>query len=447
MNLSVEYWYPFPSSDNVTNLVFHMDAPLIGGGPGASPGGFNIWLVNPILMGGAPAAPAFIPVVLGSAVVTPGPSSLTAKYNNGRPYTPSGTTNFQYRFPLIHPVFGSTLPKTGGALTFSALQVVTPLYLTTGGANADMIPAGLQLAGANALADGAPAQGSSKGVSDPRLNHDSGQWQLEPGLGTIGNYNNNLNAALWALEGSNMYCRSGPMRTPAELGFIPTGNEWGTIDLCTEDASDVLSVLVADTNLWNEATGGAAAAWASDDVFYTNGTINPNTRSSNVLISAFVDLPTHEVPNVDTALIPAKPLDDTKMDVLRDLTDSIRQLTASGQLLTSFQAGNDWVRAPAMQQGGILQTAHQLNNNQRESLVRNTWGLFSPDDSLFTVVVIAQSINEAPPQVHATGIWDPNHDIVTGERRAVALVWRDPFKTGSNLHHEMFVRMFRYLND
>jgi hypothetical protein len=108
-----------------------------------------------------------------------------------------------------------------------------------------------------------------------------------------------------------------------------------------------------------------------------------------------------------------------------------------------FQAGTDWVRIPCMRQGGALASLG-LNNNQRESLIRNTWGLFSPMNSLFTVVVIAQTIKEGPGNV---GIWNANDDMVTGERRAVALVWRDPFKTGRNLHHEMYVRMFRHLND
>ena len=108
-----------------------------------------------------------------------------------------------------------------------------------------------------------------------------------------------------------------------------------------------------------------------------------------------------------------------------------------------FQAGSDWARVPAMKKGGKLWNAYNLNNNQRESLVRNTWGLFSPANSLFTVVVIAQPVKEGPGQI---GVWGDD-DSVTGERRAVALVWRDPFKRGSNLHHEMFIRMFRYLND
>ena len=71
-------------------------------------------------------------------------------------------------------------------------------------------------------------------------------------------------------------------------------------------------------------------------------------------------------------------------------------------------------------------------------------GLFSPDNSLFTVVVVAQTIKEGPNNV---GTWNAADDVITGERRAVALVWRDPYKNGVNPHHEMLVRMFRYLND
>ena len=114
----------------------------------------------------------------------------------------------------------------------------------------------------------------------------------------------------------------------------------------------------------------------------------------------------------------------------------------AGTLATAFQAGTDWARIPAMQQGGLLSA--DFNNNQREGLIRNTWGLFNPDNSLFTVILIAQTIKEGPTGV---GIWNADQDIITGERRAVALAWRDPFKTGQSLHHEMFVRMFRHLND
>jgi len=195
----------------------------------------------------------------------------------------------------------------------------------------------------------------------------------------------------------------------------------------------MLAFLVADPNLYY--------GWrANSNAFYTNGTINPNTRSSNVLMSAFVDLSTHEVPNVDVEVIPANPVDE---DTAALIAKQILEMTESGTMDTAFQAGTDWAGIPAMQKNGALARAHGLNNNQRESLIRNTWGLFSPGNSMFTVLVIAQTIKEGPHQV---GIWGDD-DLVTGERRLVALVWRDPFKTGKNLHHEMFVKMIRYLND
>lgn len=234
-------------------------------------------------------------------------------------------------------------------------------------------------------------------------------------------------------EGGSMYCRNGPMETPAELGFISVGENWQTIDICRHDALDMLAFLVADTNLYY--------GWqANKSAFYTNGTINPNTRSSNVLMSAFVDLSTHEVPNLKTSLIPADPVDE---DMAELIAKQILETTKSGKIDEAFQVGTDWAKIPAMQKNGALAKGYGLNNNQRESLIRNTWGLFNPENSMFTVLVIAQTIKEGPHQV---GIWGDD-DLVTGERRLVALVWRDPFKTGKNLHHEMFVKMIRYLND
>ena len=223
------------------------------------------------------------------------------------------------------------------------------------------------------------------------------------------------------------------METPAELGFISVGKEWETIDLCTSEGVELMSYLVADTNLYH--------GWkANTHAFYTNGTINPNTRSSNVLMSAFLDLTTHEVPNVKTEVISANPVEENLAALI---ANQMMDATKLGRFDTAFQAGTDWAKIPAMEKNGEIARGYNLNNNQREALIRDTWGLFSPGNSMFTVLVIAQTIKEGPNQV---GIWGDD-DLVTGERRLVALVWRDPFKTGKNLHHEMFVRMVRYLND
>ena len=70
-----------------------------------------------------------------------------------------------------------------------------------------------------------------------------------------------------------------------------------------------------------------------------------------------------------------------------------------------------------MQQGGAL-AATPLNNNQRESLFA-TLGLFSPQQPVHRGGR-AQTIKEGPN----VGTWNAADDVITGERRAVALVWR-----------------------
>jgi hypothetical protein len=438
VRLTPEFWYPFPSTDNKSPDTFQVQPPSVGGGP--APSGVNqIWFQMMMM----PPQP----VQFGS-ITAPGALSVEAKYNNGKPYLAEGTTNFVYSIP-IEPMGGGAPPPnpayplpSGKQLLINVVRIGQEIYLTGPGGNADMIPKDLILSPSpvTLVPNAAAPAARVLEVTDPRLNHLTGQWVLQgsPTLGAMNTWDGTTKAKFEA-EGTNMYCRNGPMQTPAELGFIPNGKEWETIDLCTADAADVLANLVADTNLF--------ATWATKGVFYTNGTINPNTRSSNVLATAFYDLASHEAPNVPTPPLPggvaAKPITADQAGVL---AQSILAETAAGTISASFQAGSDWVRVPAMRQGGALSKLG-LNNNQREALLRNTWGLFSPDNSLFTVVVVAQAIKEAPASVDPVGIWNANTDMITGERRGVALVWRDPFKNGSNLHHEMFVRMFRYLND
>lgn len=436
VNLTFEFWYPFPSTDNEMTDQFKMPFPKIGGSVQPT-GPKEFWFrILPTLVGTNMAT-----MELGVAPnPTPTELDVPADYNNGLPYI---VTNFLYTIPIQlaagSPLLG--LPS-GMRIRFQSINVGLPIYLQepgTGTSNVDMIPAGASFVGVP-LANGEIGAFASA-ATDPRLNHLTGQWVTETATPGAMNTWNATAQAKYQAEGTNLYCRNKPMETPAELGYISTGKEWETIDLCTEDAADLLSGLVADTNLFYTATGGAAKPWTATSVFYTNGTINPNTQSTNVLAAVFTGLSTHEVPNVETATISPVPVTD---ETAYHLAASITNETATGLIVDSFQAGSDWMRADAMKQGGSLATSYNLNNNQRESLIRNTWGVFSPDNSLFTAVVISQTIKEGPS---AVGIWNAADDIVTGERRAVALVWRDPYKTGNNLHHEMFVRMFRYLND
>ena len=441
VSLTPEFWYPFPSANNVIPGTFRVEdgagtAPTVGGGVLAPATPPNVWLqLLPI-----PNPTGGLLRLKLNPGALPAPLHVAAKYNAGQPYLATGTTNLVYNLDVVPEVGTDPLPANMN-LRIQGATFRKDIFLTTslGGPKADSLPTGLNFPGANLNAATTPAFSAGKAASDPRLNHDyNGQWVAEsPTLGQMNTWNAAAKAKFQA-EGTNLYCRNGPMDTPAELGFISTGKaEWETIDLCTPEGADMLAGLVSDTNLFYTGTKGAPA-W-NTNVFYTNGTININTRSTNVLASAFVDLASHEVPNVDSGLIAAQPLTEA---LAGTIAKAITNVTAAGTFGTAFQAGTDWARIPAMQQGGLLSA--DLNNNQREALIRNTWGLFNPDNSLFTVILIAQTIKEGPDGV---GLWNANEDIITGERRAVALVWRDPFKTGSNLHHEMIVRMFRHLND
>ncbi len=437
LRLTFEFWYPFPSDDNGAGAAaYQLTGPTVAGG--YSPVNAQVFFrFNRITSGTNTYEPGFN---LADATPTPGALVIPVQFNNGRPYTTaSAPSNFHYTIQLRDMATGTpNLPPGISNIRILGARVMTPMHLTTGGQNADRLPSGLTFTPRPAvLAASGDRQSFAMAVTDPRLNHETGQWVDENnGNGTLGQMNtwDPATVAKYKAEGTNLYCRNGPMHSPGELGYISAGTEWETIDICTPAAVDVLANLTTDTNLY--------ATWQANGVYYTNGTINPNTRSSNVLAAAFVDLTTHEAPGVDSTVIAPKPLDSANAQVI---AKEIMAVTSTGTYSTAFQAGCEWARIPAMQKNGALSAF--LNNNQRESLVRNTWGLFSPANSLFTVVVVAQPIKEAPNTADPVGVWNPSADMITGERRAVALVWRDPFRAGSNLHHEMFVRMFRYLND
>jgi len=454
LNLALEFWYPFPSRDNDSAGSFTVAAPAVGCGT-APDGPGDIWVELFLQAGGATIS------ILPSRSTPPTPAVLSvdgAWQPEGKPHKPT-PEKFEIVVPLRIPPSMTNIVATMPNITLTVVAgtLQEPLYLIGPGGNADMLPGGppnpFSFAGAQGLAAGSASPTNSYAVTDPRMNHLQGAWVMEtpPSLGSMNNWYTSpvklqtagMSDTAVQNEGLCMYCRNGPMESPAELGFISNGKEWGTIDLCTPQGADLMAKLVT-TNRYSE--------WQTKRVIYTNGTINPNTRSEHVLLSAFYDLPANEVPNQPSerfisATYGAATISE---EIARDLAERIlaetdvARVSVYERLGKIFQFGSDWARIQPMQQNKEF-AQKGLNNNQRESLIRNTWGLFSPEDSLFTVVAVAQAIKEGPGGV---GVWDPNDDQITGERRAVALVWRDPFKIGTTtLHHEMFIRMFRYLND
>jgi len=427
VTLEFETWYPFPSDDNSPAGNFRIVSPTMGGGYAVT-GTEDIWMRCRLRNGKQV-----------DLIGTPNVGELTfaADFNNGNPKS-AGVISYALE---VKPIVGATntIFTPADILQIQSVKVPNPIQMELGaGRPVDQMQ--IQVAKGMNLAVGVPENFSYE-VNDPRLNHDRNQWS-ESTAPTMGAINGEATAAGYGDpggEGVYLYCRNGPMETPGEIGFISTGHPWKTIDLCTSDGAVMLSKLVSSSNIVSALQTNIV------HTFYTNGTINPNTSSTNVLLAAFADLLMREVPDVRD--MPGPEDGPLPQDRALDLASSIITETQSKRIEAAnrgaFMAGSDWVRVPAMKKGGAL-SGNGLNKNQRESLIRNTWGLFSPNNSMFTVLVIGQAIKEGPHQV---GIWNADDDMITGERRGVALVWRDPTPSGAAGQHEMFVRMFKFLDE
>lgn len=422
VEVQFEFWYPFPG--NKAGQSFQLKAPTLS--MGSSPASAQIIMPVALVLNGGRV---MLEGTTSVAEPSGGTLDVEAKYNAGKPYI---TQAFKYK--VTFKTTEAMATEEPGVLWWRGWQTQGDIDLTYGGAPADRMPKGLGRSLSVMIPAGSddPGEGVySKEVCDPRLNHLASEWQdaREAG-GTPGAVNGCTEAnGDYKLEGAAMYCRNGEMETPADFGFFPTGKSWRTIDLLNENGAEFLALSTMDKNVRD--------ALAKDGVFYTNAQLNVNTRCSNALASAFCDISMMEVPGWDAK--DHEGIDDMEEEKAREVAKQILDATAK----KPYQSGMDWAaNAGLMGDNGYL-AAQGYNRNQRESLLRNMYGLFSVADSLFTVVVVAQTVKEGPDKV---GTWD-SEDQVTGERRGVALVWRDPFKTGKNLHHEMMVKMFRYLND
>jgi len=265
------------------------------------------------------------------------------------------------------------------------------------------------------------AGGNSWQVLDPRMNYESSLWSKQsPTFGSLNvGVNNFCVSANGDFEGTNMYVRNSTnLETVAELGFLPTGAPWTTIDLFSDEGRKLLRMF---------RVGGFPNVRE-----YTNGWINPNTHCTNVIYAAFRNVPVDAYPGESP---PTGGLlsDDS---LLRSLAKEIVAAAESG----SFNSRADWVTVPSLAPGGLFSSSYV--NNQKDAIIRNSYRLFNVNQNLYTVVVVAQSIKDEG----AIGTWNDADDVVLGEKRAVAVVWRDPF-VNSNGRHETFVRLFRYLTE
>lgn len=422
VELQIAVWFPFPAAENKRTETFTIN-PVIGGGstPSAPPG---VDLRILMIMEDTNTPPNRVNITEWQAA--PQTASPPMPFN-ATPGLPKIMT-FNYSVPVN---------VAGGIDSTWKLRIAATqgegLEIQTGGQAVDRTPANvvnLLSAAGMYLTWATPSGPFYWEVSDPRLNHlEEGAWQQGEGpmtginpLSVTMGYGTNG-------DSTNFYCRNAPMKSPVELGYFSTGTPWKSLEFCSKEGADALSRMVS-RKIIDEVE--------DVEVAYTNGTINPNTSSSNVLRAAFAKLKIKDN---------GGELDDAELDdlvrVIHLITSSKKVTDTSG--LTAFRGacmrGIDWIWANEFQPTGYF--GKKWSKNERHRLIERTWGLFNPNNSMFTVLAIGQAIKEGAEK---PGVWSED-DLVTGERRAVAMVWRDPTPPGLNKPHEMFVRVFKFLDE
>jgi hypothetical protein len=294
-------------------------------------------------------------------------------------------------------------------------------------------------------------------VPDPRMNHLTDLWVV--GDGSMGKRNDTAKQAVQRNVGVSdpqsgdfaMFCRNGPMETPGDLGFIPTSgasgkiaDTWKTLDLYSLDAAWLMRQLASREELYYvriDPISGRRLSFPDSLPICTNGTINPNTPLTNVLQAAFCDLIAEGIPGWNNTMQNKKLLTASEA---REIASRIIGYRSKGKYDTKeslgqeydFASGSDWVTAFADSTWHKeLEDLFDRPKNVREGLIRQTWGLFRPEDNLFVMVVIGQGIREGP--TGTLGAFNEADDEIVGEKREVLLVWRDPFPVDGNREFDM----------
>ncbi|MBP7830131.1 MAG: hypothetical protein KA248_09465 [Kiritimatiellae bacterium] len=284
-------------------------------------------------------------------------------------------------------------------------------------------------------------------VNDPRINHVEDGWDTpsEPTIGAMNKVESFNESVGGDVEGLPLYCRNNSIGSVAELGYIPTGidpstpdsaKRWNSIDLFSERGRQLLARYRCGPFGDDPSKGRFPQTWTN-----STSSINPNTTYTNVLIAAFRDTP--------MLAYPGGPTNRTvENDMARVIVQGMWEINTNRNIATSnrFDSAAGWVTSRAFSVKGPLSDqdgVFRLTNNEKESLIANSYRIFNPNQNLFTIIVVAQTLTDRD----TIGQWDGDDtDIITSERRAVALLWRDPFP-GPNERHEAYIRIFRYLDD
>lgn len=255
---------------------------------------------------------------------------------------------------------------------------------------------------------------------DPRINY---QWagnsymlwvEYEPGEASTPNEMNPISEEDWGelyTDGTEpteeqirnaFYVRNAPMENAAELGFLPTGEPWRTIQLYASSDRDLAPVL--------------DYFYAGEDVLThtaRKGLININSTSPNVLTTAFLNLGAKESPETD------------EIERVEAISDA---KAIANQLIANRDSNPNFSQQSISRIGYAFDFENRLSkidwtawsDAKKESLIANSYRLFGWRDNLFTVIVVAQTGSDG----NGDGVLDI--DSLGPIHRALALVWMDP---------------------
>ncbi|MFH0908536.1 MAG: hypothetical protein V1929_07225 [bacterium] len=410
ISIKIETWFPFRGNERSGDRYTFPNPVITAYDSGAG-----------VAFGRNPAFANAFPA--GGALPSSGPTPTNIPATEG--YV---VTEFRYEAIFSDAVITTNTPIGYGVLVYSldlndsGGRPIDRAHVAEIGGGCILTPLNITVPARGGHADSSKVAAS---VNDPRMNFSSASWSLQ--AETPSGQNNNMTTiGPNGREGTDMFVRNGTIETPAELGYLSLGSNWYTFTLFSQPGRELLTKF--------RATGFPGKT-------YTNGFVNPNSLSKDVLTAAFQGAPIEHYPG--------EPLTNTYGTLSTTQADLIAQtmlFTSTNVALSgsdTFDSAAAWVIAPAFTYAnGVLST---LDNNQKESVIRNSYRLFNANQNLFTLIVLAQTTKDAD----RNGKYDPppgGADEISGEKRAVALVWRDPFPN-SDGRHETFIRLFRYLDE
>ncbi|MFH0952977.1 MAG: hypothetical protein V1873_01465 [Verrucomicrobiota bacterium] len=390
LDIMVELWYPFVGYSNP-----------------------NDYTVELIVLSSGPT-PQFCPM-------RPPPAAKAVVL---KPWPGGGG---RYRIVPMPPVIATySTPSASPSVPSLPTQVGFDLKVREGNNNPNGVivdairPQSTVIQWNSALVAAVPAVGSTnntpvyrKEADDPRINWDwVTQWRDRSAASdSLGQQNSALTYSSSAE--TNMYVRNyADLRVVGELGMLLYGNTpWRTIRLLDPGALPILDRFTASTNAFRK------------------GLVNPNTLNSNVLAAVFYDVVPEGWPGEGGPGLTAE-------EALAAATNMI--------CFRPYVNVSDIARMTEAKLGDSIRGAgtNLLNPLELEGIIRNTAGLLSTRQQLFTIILAVQSVDDVD------GDGSIGADEVRAEQRAVAVVWRDPYpESGPNSRHRTFVRFFRWLTE